>query len=444
MVLKDIDELRRINDEELYRPHPLTPYQIKVLDNQLASVHSTMWNVPLGIKLKADVVDPQQFLEAATRVIEAHPVLNTRIFVDVDGTFKQQICPGFAKCQLKHVSEQEMKDIIGQYPKPFDLINSHLSLVDIYATEENVYVFIDAHHIIYDGSTARVVFTELVSLYEDLDCSMEDDLFPGFSVLEQRYLETEECQADRAYYEETYGGCSWCNMPEPDFPLEDVTAGNYRLSMGVSIDEMKEAERRCHTTRARLANAAGLLALAKHAGQKDVMITWIFHNRSEKWKANMVGMLIRELPIGIHISELDTLDDLYKSMNKQMKESTKRCSYQYMVNHEEALINDSMEVNYKGSGIRFENALPCLGDLGQGAEMLSLDELIDESEARMEIDVFEAPEAEPDEQIYISALYIASLYKEETIKGFFELYRTMFQRLVKAEKTMTIAELMAD
>lgn len=82
--------------------------------------------------------------------------------------------------------------------------------------------------------------------------------------------------------------------------------------------------------------------------------------------------------------------------------------------------------------------------MSEGAEVLSLDDLIDESEVRLEIYVFEEPEAEPDEQIYIDALYISSLFKEETIKSFFELYRTMFQRLVKAEKTMPVAELLAD
>lgn len=444
MIIKDIEELRQVNDEWQYRPHPLTDYQIKVLDNQLSSVHSTMWNNPFFLRFKAEAVDAMRLYDAANKMLYSHPVLNTRIFMDVNGEFKQQICPGFVRCQYKSVKEANMENILSKYPMKFQMINSPLSMIHIYETKEYVYFFIDAHHIITDATSGVMVIKDLAMLYKNLDCEIEEDLFVGFNILEQKYRETEEYQADREYYEQNYGNREWYNMPEPDFPLKDNMSGQCRMSLGVSIDELKAAERRCRTTRSRLANAAGLLALAKHSKKNSAMITWIYHNRAEKWRQNMTGLVIRELPIGVDISGLTILDDLYKSINKQMKESTKRTSYQYVVEHESTLMNDSMEINYKGSSIGLEKMFQYLGELGDTAERIPIEERIVEAEARLEIDIQEDENALPHDQVFINPIYIASIFKEKTINGFFELYRTMFQRLVKADKTTLISELLAD
>lgn len=444
MIIKDIEDLRRTNDEWQYRPQPLTDYQIKVLDNQLSSVHSTMWNNPFFVRFKAEAVDAMRLYDAANKILHLHPVLNARIFMDVNGEFRQQICPGFVRCQYKFVKEADMENILSEYPMKFNLINSPLSMIHIYETKEHVYFFIDAHHIITDASSGVVVIKDIAKLYQDLDCEIEEDLFVGFNILEQKYRETEEYKADREYYVQNYDNIEWCNMPELDFPLKDNMSGQCRMSLGVSLEELKAAERRCRTTRSRLANAAGLLTLAKYSKKNSVMITWIYHNRAEKWKRNMAGLVIRELPIGVYVSELTILDDLYKSINKQMKESTKRTSYQYMVEHESTLMNDCMEINYKGSAIGLEEMFQYLGELGATAERIHIKERILEAEARLEIDIQEDENALPQDQVYITPVYIASIFKEENINSFFELFRTMFQRLVKAEKTTPISELLAD
>lgn len=442
MIINEINDLKQANEEVLYRPQPLTPFQTKVLDNQLTLVHSTMWNLPGGLKFKASTVNAQRLLEAVRKVLLLHPVMDTRIFVDSDGEFKQQICPGFVQCHLKQVEEKDMEAILSQYPKPFNLINSPLTTFNIYTTPEYVYFLYEAHHIIFDGGSYGILFSDIAKMYEDLDYKPEEDLFPGFNGLEQKYQETEEYQQEKTYYEQFYSQYDWCNMPPQDFPLQKNTSGQFKLNLGVSLDEMKEAERRCRTTRARLSNAAGLLALAKYTNRNDVMITWIFHNRNEKWKERMIGLLIRELPIGIHISELTTLDDLYKTMNSQIKESSKHSTYQYAVEHESTLMNDSMEINYKGSYFGVETIKLHMGELVKSAEPLFFDDKITEGEARLEIDIHEDPTAAPQDQIYINSVFISSIFNDENIKAFFDLFRTMFQRLIKAEKTTPIAELL--
>ncbi len=444
MVIKDIGLLKQANEEGKYRPQPLSEYQVKVLDNQLSAVNSTMWNNPFCLRFDADKIDVMEFYEAAGRVLLLHPVLDTRIFIDINGEFKQQICPGFVRPNLKrNVSEADMQNVLSQYPKIFELINAPLALIDIYETAEHVYFILDIHHIIVDATSGVVLIAELAREYGHMPCEAED-LFAGYSILEYKYTQSEEYNEEKKYYEETYGNQEWCNMPAPDFAVTENKVGYYPMSLGVSLDEVKAAEKNCRTTRARLANAAALLALAKYCQKDAVMMTWIYSNRMEKWKHNMIGLLIRELPIGVRINEMSVLEDLYKSINKQMKESTKRVSCQYVVEHEAALSNDCMEVNYLGSSIGLEQMVQYLGELRESAVRIPLEEEITVAEARLEIDVYENPSALPEEQLYIESNCMASIFKEETIKGFLKTYRTMFQRLAKACRATPISELLAD
>lgn len=445
MIIKDIELLKQTNEEGKYRPQPLSDYEIKVLDNQLFAINSTMWNNPLCLRFDADKIDVMWLYEAASRALLLHPVMDTRIFVDANGEFKKQICPGFVRPNLNRgVSEADMQNILSQYPKVFELINSPLSMIDIYETEKHIYIIIDAHHIIVDGTSGAVFVSELARQYGPVACESEEDLFTGYSILEYNYRQTEEYNEEKNYYEEAYLNQDWCNMPTPDFAATDDKLGYCPMSLGVSLDDIKAAEKTCRTTRARLANAAGLLALAKHCQKDALMITWIYNNRMEKWKQNMIGLLIRELPIGINISEMTVLEDLYKAINKQMKESTRRLSYQYIVEHEAALSNDCMEVNYKGSSMGIENMVQYLGELGQSVVRIPLENEITDAEARLEIDVYENLSAPPEEQLYINPTYMASIFKDETIKGFLTTYCIMFQRLVKACRTTPISELLAD
>ena len=85
-----------------------------------------------------------------------------------------------------------------------------------------------------------------------------------------------------------------------------------------------------------------------------------------------------------------------------------------------------------------------LGELGQSVVRIPLENEITDAEARLEIDVYENPSAQPEDQLYINPTYMASIFKDETIKGFLKTYCTMFQRLVKASRTTPISELLAD
>lgn len=152
------------------------------------SLNSTMWNNPLCLRFDADKVDVVWLYAAAVRALHLHPVLGTRIFINIKGEFKQQICPGFVRPNLyKDVSEADMPNILSQYPKVFELINSPLAMFDIYQTEKYIYLIVDAHHIIVDGTSGAVLVSELARQYVPVACESEEDLFVGHSILEYKY-----------------------------------------------------------------------------------------------------------------------------------------------------------------------------------------------------------------------------------------------------------------
>lgn len=444
MKIKDIEELRIATEKNLYTPHELSPFQIKLLDNQLFSPRSTMWNLGGCLKFGPGA-DPLALKTAFEKVATYHPVLNTRMYMGFHGITMQQICPGFASSpSIFRVEEREMPDILAQYPRPFSIFNSPLFRCDIYVTCEHVYAILEFHHIIADGSTSLLIPQDLFDAYLNPDKEWEPDYFLGRAILELAYRSTPEYAAEKAFYEETYVGVKWSNIPAIDFDTTENTAGEASIKLGVSLEKLSKAEKRLRTTRSRLANAAGLLTIAKYNGTSDVLMTWIFDNRVGKGSNRMAGLLITELPIAAHLDQLSTLEDLMLTINLQMKATMKNVSYSYVVDHEGTFANDSMEVNYQGAARSADRITQAL--ISQYSDLdVEIISLMDskEAEARMELDIREYPEAAPEEQLGLVMIYMASLYKPESIQRILDIYRSIFQRLARAEKTTLLTELLA-
>lgn len=442
MKINSIEELKAADEKYRYVPTELTPYQIKMLDNQLYTFWARMWNNYFYIKINKDI-DLSDLRDAVETVISRHPIYNIRIYMDVDGVIRQQYCPGFIHFPTKNVTDEEMESILENFDRPFEIFNSPLLRAELYKTPTASYVLLDAHHLIADGTAGAIIINEIVETYLNREKEWEPDYYLGYLALEKEYRQSEEFATEKEFYEKTYSGGKWYNIPKPDFDTTKNEHGSIDVYIGVDLQTLAQTERKLRTTRSRLANIAALLALSKYGNEDDVMITWIYHNRMGVGRDRMAGMLITELPIAARLKEFETLGELILNVNRQMKETTNNVSYDFIVEHEAVFENDALEVNYRGTAIRKEKYIETLLK-EYDAEYIELyaPELNDVAEARMELDVFEYPEETPDKQLLMNVNCMSSLYKEESLERFGSIYAEMFRRIVEADKETKITELL--
>ena len=81
----------------LEQPQVLLPEMTDVLDYCFIMPKSTMWNLPVLLRLKENI-DVGRLAEAVDKVLRHHPAFCTQLFFDEDSEIMQPLCDGAAGC----------------------------------------------------------------------------------------------------------------------------------------------------------------------------------------------------------------------------------------------------------------------------------------------------------------------------------------------------------
>jgi len=73
---------------------------------------------------------------------------------------------------------------------------------------------------------------------------------------------------------------------------------------------------------------------------ENVMLGWVYSGRDEQKKRSAIGLLIREIPLGLSLNELPDIRSLYESVNKQMREGLANRDYPYLTANASVAVND--------------------------------------------------------------------------------------------------------
>ena len=80
-----------------------------------------------------------------------------------------------------------------------------------------------------------------------------------------------------------------------------------------------------------------MLAIAKHANKKDIMVTWSYHGRDSPKCKYIAGNLVRLYPIRIQFKEKMKISDLNNEITKQSKDLLKKLYYPHILYSEDGL-----------------------------------------------------------------------------------------------------------
>jgi hypothetical protein len=151
------------------------------------------------------------------------------------------------------------------------------------------------------------------------------------------------------------------------------------------------------------------------------MTNWIFNNRLGSFAVNSVGMLIKNLPVGIHMNEIHGIEELIAEIKKQVADGISHCSYDYFSAQDSAFSNDPMEVNYQQNMNADE--LASLHPL-----QIDLENRYSAPGARLELEFLENDD---NSGLFDSEMeWAANCFSEEKTLAFHNLYIDYFERIV--------------
>ena len=412
--------LDEVEAMERKKPHYLSAMQTKLIDYQFARANSTMWNNMYYLFRFNRKTDPERLREAVNQAIHHHPALSMKIGFNERGELIQTYCPEqLPEVQFEKCSDMDVIRMKDELVQPFPMFNSPLLRVRMFLTGRYSYLFYDVHHLAMDGACIGLVMSSIVKAYHGEP--LPPDYYCAYLANEDRIRKSSQYLEDKAYFEKKYGGFDWCWIPEPDREESVPTAAGRVIRFPFDASDLEAAEKRLNTSRSVIAIAAAILTLHKTSGKNDIMTNWIFNNRLGSFASNSVGMLIKNLPVGIHMDQIHNLEELIAEIKRQVADGISHCSYDFFAAQDSAFFNDPMEVNYQQNMNADE--LASLHPL-----QIELENRYHAPGARMELEFLENDD---NSGLFDSEMeWAANCFSEERIRHFHELYIEYFERIV--------------
>ena len=107
------------------------------------------------------------------------------------------------------------------------------------------------------------------------------------------------------------------------------------------------------------------MTIAKVEGQENVMLNWVFHDRTDKVKQGAHGCLFRNIPIGVKIRENESMKELMDEIVTRSNESIANSCYEWSILSDSVFKNDMLLMIYETADIMSSGKLTTLGAVNE-------------------------------------------------------------------------------
>lgn len=406
------------NEIAKYVPHKLTEEQSYMFDYQLYTPDSTMYNLFNLLRFDKDEIDLNRMAKSIEMAIKNHPAFCTIIQFNENGDLIQQYDSKMkVAITPEKISAAEFEKIKDSLVQPFKVLNSPLFRCRLFETEDAAYLFFDVHHIIFDGTSFKVLINSVLNAY--MGAPLEKDYY--YLVLQKREQVqlTDFYTESKKYFEEKYGNTEWTVCPKIDVETHENKLGELSCEAKVLPAELALLEKKYMVTRNEFYIAATLLAIAISTKANDVQVSWIYNGRDDLVASSSIGLFFRDLPVALRLKNGTTLRDVFSEVHEQVQNGIKHSCYPYNQIDASAVEDDD-------TCILYQRDLREIGDFGGlNVEQMEIRQNKAASQAVLDIQILDG---EAGLQYVFD--YAASRYKQETMTEFQNLFNRVIAVIV--------------
>lgn len=328
--IKDIETLilssehtENIADEDIRTFYPLTDSQFGIYTEYDKNRQSVSYNMPMLYSFRAGI-DINRLSDALKSAVDAHPYLKSSI-IKKDGAVSVRRKDG-AVPVIDIFSD--MPDDYNKLIRPFDLENDSLYRLEIYSSENETLLFMDFHHIIFDGASATVFLEDVKRAYEGL--KIEPEIKNTFSYSLQN-ISKEKKENSRNYFHELFSGAEEGSKIFADKQDEGKPTASY-ISEEIPesvITSAVNASCKYHVTVADVFFTAFLLTVSKYGMNPDVAVGTVESGRENSDYRRSIGMFVRTLPFFIRTQKDETIADFIARVHNTMLSVSEHTDYAY-------------------------------------------------------------------------------------------------------------------
>ena len=419
------------NARSMEKDHPLTTEQLYMVDYQLYTPKSTMYNLFSMMKMDKDTFDMEKMAQAMHTAIRHHSALLTTFRFNDDGEIIQRYTPEIQQdIHVEKMSEFEFNAIKDTLVQPFKIIGGCLHRCRVFETEKNGYVFFDVHHTLFDGTSLKVFMGNVGKAY--MGMQPESDLYYLFLQNREDAEKTEFYEESRLYFEERFDGVKWSSYPKTDHESRENEMGELFAPLGIEQPQMKAIERQYKISRNEFFITVAALAISIYNEEDNIKLSWIYNGREDMEAMNTVGLLFRDLPVGVKLTNDMTLRELFSDVHVQVQKGIEHSCYPYVDIHDQA---GGEEAAY----LLYQRDIRDMGGMdGMDVETIDIRQNQAASQTLLDMEILDGEDG-----LILMIDYTASLYDDESMDRFKDIFVRVAQALVthNSQTDVTIGEI---
>ena len=413
------------------KEHPLTTEQLYMVDYQLYTPNSTMYNLYSMMKLDKDVIDMEKMAGTLRDVISHHPALLTKFSWNRDRELVQSYHPEeLWDIRVEKLTEFELRYVRDTLVYPFKIVGGRLCRCRVFETEKAGYVFFDVHHSVFDGTSLKVFMNDIGKTYLGLDT--DPDFY--YLMLQRREdaVNSAFYEESRRYFEKRYDRVQWSCFPQTDHESRDNEMGELFAPLGILQPQMNAMEKAYKISRNEFFITVAALAISIYNHTPDVKISWIYNGREDMENMTTVGLLFRDLPIGIRFKDRDTLRNVFADVHEQVQKGIEYSCYPYVDSRNQAGESECAYLLYQ------QDIRDMGGKEGFDVEMVDIRQNQAASQTILDMEILDGADG-----LTLMIDFAASRYKEESMERFKDIYVKLAQALVthNSQADVTIGEI---
>ena len=307
---------------------PLSKVQYGLYVECMNHAGEACYNLPYLYVLDKSL-DIERLRQAIETAVWAHPTLFTRILLDNSGEPAQTINLDQEQWSLEVEQITDIEAVKPQLTIPFDLVGDRLFHIRLMQDNEHIYLFIDYHHIIVDGTSMQVVLRDIDKAYRGEALQPEAMTMMQVALAEVEQRKTPVFEQAKQWYAENFNCSDTFTQIIPDLE-ESVHAEDHALRiLDIDLARIDDFCKQNAVFKSSLFTAAYAFLLAKYNNEPESLFTTVYSGRSDKHFDHSVGMVVKTLPVYAKFTPQTTVLDFIKQGQQQMSGCRKHEIYCY-------------------------------------------------------------------------------------------------------------------
>ncbi|MBR5337471.1 MAG: AMP-binding protein [Lachnospiraceae bacterium] len=419
------------NNESIREEHGLTAEQLYMFDYQLYTPNSTMYNLFSVMRVDKELFDLEKMAEAMYEAVKNHPALLTTFAYNDEGELVQRYTPEvIQKIHVEKMSEFEFRFVKDTLVYPFKMVGGKLHRCRVIETEKYGYIFFDVHHSLFDGTSLKVFMGSIGKAY--MGMPLDKDYYYLMLKEREEAIDTAFYEESKKYFEERFEGVEWSSYPRIDHESRENEMGEMFAPLDIEQPLMSAVEKNYKISRNEFFITVAALAISIYNEVNDIKLSWIYNGRESVQMMSTVGLLFRDLPIGLRLKDGDTIRNVFAEVHDQVQKGIEHSCYPY--------VDFTNQVaNGEAAYLLYQQDIRDMGGFG-GFDVESVDVRQNQAASQTILDM-EVLDGSDGLQLMID--YAASRYEDASIEKFKDIYLKVAQCLVthNSQADVTVREI---